>query len=75
MKSNVKSSAFDRTISARGAPDWRPAKGEPDWVFDGYQASPWPHFVRRLFDLHKLQPEDCRFEPHETPIQRPDRAA
>ncbi len=62
----------DRLNSALGAPDWRPVKGEPDWVFDRYQASPWPNFIRHLFDLHKLQPEDRRFDAHETPIKLPD---
>jgi hypothetical protein len=51
----------DLTSSARGTPEWRPVKGEPDWVFACYQASAWPHFIRRLFDRHQLQPKDQRF--------------
>ena len=53
---------MDLSDDARGAPDWRPVRGEPDWRFDCYRASPWPRFISRLFDLHKLQREDQRFE-------------
>lgn len=61
---------FDDPGSVRGAPDWRAVKGEPDWMFDCYKASPWPRFVRRMFDLHKLRPEDQRFPEAKTPIAR-----
>jgi len=50
------------TKTARGAPDWRPTRGEPDWVFECYRASAWPHFIRRMFELHKLLPEEQRFD-------------
>jgi hypothetical protein len=58
MQENQNTSA-----GARGAPDWRPAKGEPDWVFNLYQSSVWPGFIRRAFDLHPLELKDQRFPP------------
>ena len=46
-------------------------RGEPDWVFACYQTSTWPRFIRRLFDGHKLQPEDQRFTANGTLIRGP----